>query len=239
MILLGLVLLAAVAMAPLAFSLTGSARLRGHRESALAVHRAQLAELDRDFADGRIPASEHASAVLEVQRRLLAAADAQEPEPRQASPWLLAATLVLVPLAGVGLYVIHGQPNLPAEPLAARLDAAREQTGQADAEALIAQLRAKLANMDPKSDMGRQGYVLLGNSEASLGHLAEAADAWKIALDTKFDPTLAAQTAEAQTRVDGKVTPETAALFKQALAAAPPDAPWRSLVQNRLANAPN
>jgi cytochrome c-type biogenesis protein CcmH len=145
---------------------------------------------------------------------------------------------VVVPLAGVGLYLIHGQPEMPAQPLSARLDAAREQTGQADAEALIAQLRAKLATIDPNSPMGREGYILLGNSEDSLGHLAEAAEAWKVALRAKFDPTLAAQTAEAQSRLDGKVTPETAALFKQALAAAPPDAPWRTLAQNRLATAP-
>ena len=40
----------------------------------MALHRAQLAELDRDLAEGRIAAAEHANAVLEVQRRLLTAA---------------------------------------------------------------------------------------------------------------------------------------------------------------------
>ena len=66
--------MAAIALAPLALSLRRTAAARGRQEAAIALHRAQLAELDRDLADGRIAAAEHANAVLEVQRRLLAAA---------------------------------------------------------------------------------------------------------------------------------------------------------------------
>ena len=74
MIWLAIALLAAIALAPLALSLRRTAAARGRQEAAIALHRAQLAELDRDLADGRIAAAEHANAVLEVQRRLLAAA---------------------------------------------------------------------------------------------------------------------------------------------------------------------
>jgi cytochrome c-type biogenesis protein CcmH len=34
-------------------------------------------------------------------------------------------------------------------------------------------------------------------------------------------------TAEGQTRLDGKVSPDSADLFRRALAAAPANAPWR------------
>jgi cytochrome c-type biogenesis protein CcmH len=66
-------------------------------------------------------------------------------------------------------------------------------------------------------------------------NLPGAAEAWHKALDGRFDPMLAAQTAEAMTRVNGQVNSESAALFRRALAEAPADAPWRSIVERRLA----
>jgi cytochrome c-type biogenesis protein CcmH len=232
-----LVLFAVVALAPLALSFRGTAAARGRRESALALHRAQLAELDRDLAEGRIGAAEHATAVLEVKRRLLAAdADAESAvdAPRGSRAQLLLA-LLAVPLAGAGLYLIDGHPELPAAPLAARLTEA-ERMGH-DADALIATLRARLATLDQTSEVARQGYVLLGNAEDSQGRLAEAAAAWRTAVGIRFDAALATLAAEATTRVEGKVSPASAALFRRALAEGPPDAPWRKLAEQRLAEA--
>ena len=197
MIWLAIVLLAAIALAPLALSLRRTVVARSRRDAAVALHRAQLAELDRDLADGRIVAAEHANAVLEVQRRLLAAAGSVETETsaRSRSPVLIA--LLLVPIAAFALYIVGGSPGLPGVPLAERIAAARQ---HAEQEAvLIAQLRQRLAEMDPHSDRARQGYVLLGNAEASRGRLKEAAEAWRTALAVRFDPTLAAETAEAIT----------------------------------------
>lgn len=235
MTLLVLALCAALALVPLAFVLRGGNVLRSRRESALAIHRAQLAELDRDLAEGRIAESEHASARLEIQRRLLAAADAPEGPPPRAARGPLLATLVLVPLLGAGLYALGGHPFLPAAPLAARLAAADK--GAKDPGLLIAMLRERLATMDQKSAMAREGYVLLGNAEDSVGQLPAAVDAWRHALDIRFDAGLAAMVAEGQTRIDGKVSPASADLFRRALAAAPANAPWRGLAQKRLAEA--
>lgn len=235
MTLLLLALCAAVALAPLGFVLRGSGRARSRRESALAIHRAQLSELDRDLAEGRIAPAEHANAVLEVQRRLLAAADAKEAPPPRAARAPLLVTLMAVPLLAVALYALDGHPFLPAAPLAARLAAASQQTQ--DADALITLLRERLATLDPHSETARQGYVLLGNAEDSLGHLPQAAEAWRQALRIRFEPGLAALTAEAQTRLDGKVSAESAALFRRALAEAPADAPWRGIAEKRLAEA--
>ncbi|MBV9251451.1 MAG: c-type cytochrome biogenesis protein CcmI, partial [Acetobacteraceae bacterium] len=99
MIWLAISVLAVLALTPLAWTLRRSTSATGRREAALALHRAQLAELDRDLAEGRIGPAEHDGAVLEVQRRLLAAAN--EPEIRglyrSRSPVLVA--LILLPLA--------------------------------------------------------------------------------------------------------------------------------------------
>jgi cytochrome c-type biogenesis protein CcmH len=232
MIWLAIALLAAIALAPLALSLRRAASARSRREAAVALHRAQLSELDRDLADGRIAAAEHASAVLEVQRRLLNAAGGTEDTPRTSSPSPILIALVLVPLGAFALYVVGGNPNLPAAPLAERIAAAQQRAEQE--AALIAQLRHRLALLDPHSDQARQGYVLLGNAEVSRGRLRAAADAWRIALATRFDPTLAAEAAEAICETEGRVTDEAAGLFRRALAEAPADAPWRPMAQKRL-----
>ncbi len=233
MTILALALCAVVALIPLALVLRAPGRARSRRDSALAIHRAQLIELERDLAAGRIAQAEHGQAVLEVQRRLLAAAEAPDgPPPRTARTPLL-VTLIAIPVLAAGLYALNGHPFLPAAPLAARLAAANQ--GQMDAEGLVAMLRAKLATMDPQSEMARQGYVLLGNAEDSMGHLPQAADAWRRAVAIRFDPALAALTAEAQTRLEGKVSADSADLFRRALASAPPDAPWRKMVEQRLA----
>jgi cytochrome c-type biogenesis protein CcmH len=228
--------LALVAIAPLALSLRRPAPMRGRRDSALALHRAQLAELDRELAAGRIAAAEHATARLEVQRRLLAAAAETEAMPTTSSRVPLIATLVLVPSVAFGLYLYGGHPDMPGAPLAERRAAAAVQARQEDG--LIARLRERLVALDPKSDMARQGYVLLGNAEAGRARYAEAAAAWRHALAVKYDATLAAETAEAQTRADGKLTPATIAMFRRALAEAPADAPWRKLAEERIKGAP-
>jgi cytochrome c-type biogenesis protein CcmH len=229
----GAALLALVALAPLLASLRrGAASPRGRREAALALHRAQLAELDRELAAGRLGAAEHASATLEVQRRLLAVGATEDAAPRRASRGPMVAVLVLVPAAAFLLYLRAGHPDMPAAPLSARIATAQAQMARDDA--LIETLRTKLAALDPHSEAARKGYVLLGGAEAARGHYAAAAAAWKIALAQHWEPKLAAEAAEAQTRADGRVTPATEAEFRRALAAAPKDAPWRKMVEERL-----
>jgi cytochrome c-type biogenesis protein CcmH len=199
----------------------------------LALHRAQLVELDRDLADGQIAPAEHANAVLEVQRRLLAVADTREETPSGAATAPLLTALIAVPAAAFALYIVGGSPYMPSVRHADAVADLREQ--QAQDAAIIAQLRAGLSKMDPRTDTAREGYVLLGNAEASRGNMPGAADAWRTALSSRFDPTLAVETAEAITEAAGHVTDESAALFRRALAEAPPDAPWRPMAEKRIA----
>ena len=232
MIWLAIVLLAAIALAPLALSLWRTAATRGRQEAAITLHRAQLAELDRDLTEGRIAAAEHANAVLEVQRRLLTAAGNTETESRISSRAPVLIALLLLPLGAAALYLLGGSPGLPSVPLVERVAATRAR--EAHEALLIAQLRQRLGQLDPRTEQARQGYILLGNAEATRGRLQEAADAWRTALATRFDPTIAAEAAEALTEVQGHVTEEAAALFRRALAESPANAPWRPMAQKRL-----
>lgn len=234
MIWLAIGLLALTALAPLAVALERRAPSRGARDLAVALHRTQLAELDRDLAEGRILPAEHATAKLEVQRRLLAAAAAQEAGPRLGSRTPVVLAAVLVPLAALGLYFITGQPGMPS--VTPTSEQAQMQRSLEDG-VLIEQLRQRLNAMDPASDQARQGYVLLGNVEESRGNDAAAAAAWRAAIAGRFDPTLAVRIAAAAERTEGGLSTSSAALLKRALAAAPPDAPWREAVQQRLKQA--
>jgi cytochrome c-type biogenesis protein CcmH len=233
--------LAALTLAPLGLFTLRGGRLRGRQEAALALHRAQLTELDTDLAEGRLLASEHAAAKLEVQRRLLADAALPDGAEAGAGRYFVPATVLIIPVAALALYLTVGRPHFPppdsAPPVQAEGSAPPDAATIAKSEALVAQLRGRLALMEPHAPQTLRGYEILGNAELSLGHLPEAAEAWQHVLADRFDPTLAAQTAEVLTETSGHVTAESMALFKRALAEAPPDAPWRSMAERRLAEA--
>lgn len=221
-------LLALAVLAPLLLVLRGRNATRGARELALDLHRTQLRELDRDLAEGRILPDEHKTAMLEVQRRILAAAAKDEVQVHTGARWPVLATAIAVPLVAFGLYLVSGsRPTLPS------VSSTAPEAQFAEQAALIEELRQRLAQMDPASDRARQGYVLLGSVEESRGNDSAAAAAYRMALRSRFDPTIAARAAEAAVRAEGGVSDSTAALFRRALAAAP-DAPWHTLAEQRL-----
>lgn len=223
------------ALLPAGLALRRRVQVRGRRDATLALYRAQTVELDRDLGERRISQVDHATALLEVQRRLLATAETVDAPAKPAGPAPLLVGLALVPIAAFGLYLVSGRPDLPAQPLAARMSEREKRQTQ---EALMeTQLRTALAALNPLSERAREGEVLLGNLEASRSNFAAAADEWRKALAIKFDPLLAAQVADATSRAEGRVSPASAALFRQALAGAPADAPWRNDVEQRLSEA--
>ena len=231
-----MLLLAAACLVPVVLLFWRPGQARGRRESALALHRAQLADLDRDLAEGRLAPAEHASAQLEVQRRLLRAAEGADPETAKGGNTALAATLGLAPAVALALYLVGGKPGLPSVPHAEMVAVQKEAQKEAERMAALGEkLREKLRTLDPKSEQARKGYIMLGELEAAEGDLPAAAASWQTALDAGFDPTLAARTADVMSAAAGHVTPEAAALFRRALAAAPPDAPWRRYAEQRLA----
>ncbi|MCQ4160945.1 c-type cytochrome biogenesis protein CcmI [Roseomonas sp. GC11] len=260
--------LAVLALAPLGWSLLRPPRLTGRREADLALYRAQLAELEREREAGRLEPEAHRAAVLEVQRRLLAmpegATAALPGRPPGRGAAVLGALLFLLPAFGVGLYLWHGEPDIPAAPYAERAAAAARD------EALLTRLRERLSQGPQDSEVTRQGWVLLGNAERGRGHLERAAEAWQRALDTRFEGPLAAELAEMQiergrledaenlvrrameidpaeprlrylrglVQARGGRSEEARASWRSLLADAPADAPWRGLVERRLQELP-
>lgn len=84
-------------------------------EQDLAIHRDQLAEIERERASGTLPESEAAAARTEIERRLLAAADAPAPRSSEGSfihRLLPPALSLLIPLFALGLYLQLGAPGL-------------------------------------------------------------------------------------------------------------------------------
>jgi cytochrome c-type biogenesis protein CcmH len=260
-----LVLLALAALLPLGAAVLRPRAARGRREADMALYRAQLEELDREREAGRLDEAGHRAARVEVQRRLIAAADQAEGAATAArSPALLVAILPLIAAAGLGLYLLRGSPGMPS--------ASFEQRAAANArdDQVLATLRERLAGLDPRSDQARQGYVLLGNAERSRGNAAAAIAAWQRAIDARFDPDLAGDIAEMEvargavaaavpwiTRalaeapgdprlrfLAGLVEAESGrpanarALWQALLAESPPDAPWRGLLERRISALP-
>jgi cytochrome c-type biogenesis protein CcmH len=252
--------LAALALAPLAFALLRPARTRGRVEADRALYTAQRAEIDREMAEGRMDEAAHRGAVLEVQRRLLAAPSEDLKASKSSATRLLIAAVTLVPLLSLALYLVGGVPEMPSAPYAER----RVQLAQE--EALFATLRDRLSRMPAGSAELRQGLVLLGNAESARGRYAQAAEAWTQALAIRFDAGLAADVVEieiergqlsAAARVlqsalaerpaeprlrflEGLLaarngqTEVARASWERLLANAPPNASWRGAVERQL-----
>ncbi len=199
--------LALVLLLPLALAFFGPAALRNRRETALAIHRAQLTELDRDLSEARIAPAEHAAARLEVERRLLAADTLAEPTLDGNAKLLLIGTIIVIPLMAFALYIPGGFPYVPSEPHAQWLAQQQEQKTNDQMNAMLRilpQLLAKIKSYPPNSPQASEGQAYAAEI------LSEAA---------------------------GTITPDALALFKQSLANAPADAKWRQLDEDRIAQA--
>jgi cytochrome c-type biogenesis protein CcmH len=193
----------------------------------LAIHRDQLAEIVRDRARGVLTEAEAASARLEVERRLLAAApkaDRAMPEDARAArpvPAMALALILFVPVAAVGIYALLGHPDLPDAPLAGR-GVERQflaDDGNLDMQKVQGLLRQRLAQ-DPSS---LQGWVLLARADDTLRDWAGAKDAWQHALALSHDrPDMLSGYAEMLVgEAQGTVSREAAEAFRKALAADP------------------
>jgi len=165
----------------------------------LNVYRDQLAEVDREAAEGSLGAEQAAAARAEIERRLLASAESgAEPgspgsdrpaEPRaigRAATWSLAVALCFaVPLTAIGLYLSLGNPGLPSLPFAERPapEGPAEAAAGPDMPALVAGLTARLAE-DPDD---REGWMLLGRSYAQIQRFGAAAEAYRRAIALGVD----------------------------------------------------
>lgn len=193
----------------------GRSPARSGQESDLAVYKDQLREIDADLARGVIDASEAEAARAEVGRRLLAADRAARDARVSAAPVSRAAVtavIVLVPAISLGTYLVLGSPNLPGQPLSARMERPPQEQ---DVEILIARVEDHLAN-EPED--GR-GWEVLAPVYMRLGRFDESVNAYANAL------RLLGSTAEREadygealvTARDGVVSEEARAAFARAL----------------------
>src|SRR5215470_6455174 len=88
-------------------------------DNDLAVYRDQLAEVERERAAGTLPEADAAAAKIEIERRILTAAERDQAQPAPQATlhrYLPPALCLLIPLFALGLYLSIGHPGLPSAP---------------------------------------------------------------------------------------------------------------------------
>lgn len=154
----------------------------GRLEADLALYRDQLAEIERERVAGTLGETEAASARIEIERRLLGAADQDKAEPVSASPtlhrFLPPAVALLIPLFALGLYLQIGQPGLQPVRAPADRGAAATPRQAPDTASLRAHIAANPNEAEARSALG-EALV----EEAGGTVTAEAVEAFTAALD--------------------------------------------------------
>jgi len=266
---LAFALMTAAAIFAVLWPLSRRGEARGGTE--VAVYRDQLDEIARDRAAGLIGEAEAEAARIEVSRRLIAAAEA----PATAMPSSGAGALMrrratavigllLLPLGATLLYLALGSPQLPGQPLAARLADAHSKGSIA---AMISQVEAhlernpddargyevlapvymRLGRFDAAVAARRKLIALKGDSadrEADLGEALTAAANGIVTDEAKaaFDAAVRLEPNEAKSHFflglaaeqDGDKD-KAVAIWKAMLANAPADAPWTEAVKGAVA----
>lgn len=237
-------------------------------EGARRVYLDQLKELERDQAEDRISSAEADAARAEVARRLFAtetgrAATAPGGSLAARRGTALAA-LIGIPIVSLALYGALGAPELPGQPLAARLQAPNAPD---DIEALVAKVEDHLARApedgagwdviapvylrlgraDEAAGAYRNAIRLLGSSAARQSGLGEAVFAAERGIVTaearaafeaanQADPTAPGPRFFLALAQEQEGDHDAAAkAWRALLAEASPDAPWRAAVEQALA----
>lgn len=240
-----------------------------HGAFDIAVYRDQLSELERDLETGLIAKAEADAARNEVSRRILAAKSARAgavSAHKGAPTWVRIATVLAIPAIALGVYLNIGRPDLPAQPLAQRLDNA---VGNKDMVAMVRQVEKHLEE-NPKDAQGwqvlgpiylrmnrpndavnayRQVVALNGPKPENLINLAETMVIAKQGLVEAnamrlFEAALAQQPGNMKARFfialaksqEGK-TQDAVAMWQSMLDEGPATAPWREAVERQMREA--
>lgn len=214
------VLTAAVAVALLLPLMRAEAHTDIPQAHDVEVYRDQLAELQRDTANGLISGDEAEFARAEVARRLLAANEAVKAaapvSARRANRIAQMAVIVFLPAAGLCLYLATGRPDLPDAPLAMRLANPGE-----DINILVAKAEQHLVQ-NPEDGAG---WDILAPIYYREGRMEDAGAAYQNAIRI-LGPTPARLGGYAESLIalsGGLVTTEAQDALKQSLAIAPND----------------
>src|SRR5580700_10601331 len=202
----------------------------GRGGNDLAVYQDQLEEIGRDRSAGLIGQAEAEAARVEVSRRLLAAADAQETvaEPTANAAQSLrrraaaVAALIVLALLPLCFYLALGSPNVPGQPAFAR---AKAVPGDQSIDALVGQVEAHLA----KNPNDGTGWEVVAPVYLRLGRFDDAVAARRKSLALSGETaTRDADLGEALVAAaNGVVTDEAKQQFDKAVAHDPHDAKAR------------
>ncbi len=153
---------ALVLMIPLLAVFFNGKPTRNRREAALQLHQAQLAELERDLADGRIGGPEYQAAKLEISRRVLGVDTMTEQPADGNGRFLLIATVLAVPVMAFALYLPGSTPHVPSEPHSKWL--LQQQAVNTRLAGFITALQMHLATVSPDSVNASQGQAYLAEA---------------------------------------------------------------------------
>ncbi|HEY7385021.1 MAG TPA: c-type cytochrome biogenesis protein CcmI [Beijerinckiaceae bacterium] len=233
-------------------------------------YREQLAEIDRDLERGLLSAAEAEAARAEAARRLLRVGSARqnlgdvmdEPALRRRRA-VSAIALSTIPLLALAVYGAYGSPRLPAQPLAARLQA--DQQGF-DFAAAVMRIESHLAQHPEdgrgweviapvylNGGRGEDAVKAYGNVLRLLGENATRLASYGQALVTAAEGVVPAEARAAFERALTLEATNPKALYFMAhaaeqdgdrerarshyaaiLSSSPPDAPWVGLVRQEL-----
>lgn len=144
--------------------------------SEVVVYRDQLDEVGRDAAAGLIGVDEANAARVEIGRRMLAAAEAEQGQTAGSSPRMRKAVsllaLIMLPLLAIGVYLPLGSPALPDMPLASRQLTPGANQPIAN---LIAQVEQHLAN----NPTDARGWAVLAPVLTRIGRHDDAVRAFR------------------------------------------------------------
>ncbi len=149
----------------------------------VAIYKDQLAEIDRDLENGVIALEEAESARTEISRRLIRAARSDKEAAsakKEAAPsrtrTAAIATIVIVPLIALGLYIPLGSPDMPDYPLSAR--SVPQGEGFQQFQAMVAKVEERLA----AAPQDGQGWDVIAPAYMRLGRAQDAARAYANAI---------------------------------------------------------
>ena len=218
--------------------LRASARRTERLDSELVIYRDQLAEIERDRAAGTTSEADAAAARIEVERRILAAANATNTAtPTDSSTlhrFLPPALALLIPLLALGVYLQVGRPGLPAAPFGGAPAAQHPNPNQPlTPDRLLAEARARLKEQpdDPEA-LSALGEALTLEADGTVTTQAAAA----------FNKALAQRPDDPRTLYylglhEAQSGDSKAAIARwQALEAkSPPDAPYLAMLREEIA----
>lgn len=170
------------------------------KEANLIIFRDQLAELEREQADGTLAEKDFEQAKSELQRRLLEEieVDATEADASNAPARKTAiAIIALLPILALAGYTVLGNPKA--------LDPSQTQAPPKMTQDQILGMVEKLAEKVRANPDDLKGWLMLARSYKTLGRFDEAAEAYgKAEKMVNEDPDLLASYAETLAMAGGK-----------------------------------